>query len=44
MLRDIARRFRGRLALNAEVVRPGRIEIGDAVRLVRPSQPDLAAG
>ena len=34
VLRDIARRFRGRLALNAEVVRPGVISIGDEARLV----------
>jgi uncharacterized protein YcbX len=36
VLRDIARRFRGRLALNAAVLRPGRISVGDEVRLVRP--------
>ena len=36
VLRDIARRFRGRLALNAEVVRPGLVSVGDAVRLTRP--------
>ena len=35
VLRDIVRRFDGRLALNADVVRPGTIRIGDAVRLVR---------
>lgn len=35
VLRDIARRFRGKLALNAEVIRPGRVRVGDAVRLVR---------
>jgi uncharacterized protein YcbX len=38
VLRDIARRFHGRLALNADVVRPGRIHIGDAVRLEMPAQ------
>ena len=31
VLRDIVRRFDGRLALNAEVVRPGTIHIGDPV-------------
>jgi uncharacterized protein len=35
VLRDIGRRFGGRLALNAAVVKPGTIRIGDAVRLVR---------
>jgi uncharacterized protein YcbX len=35
VLRDIGRRFRGRLALNADVARPGTIAIGDPVRLVR---------
>lgn len=35
VLRDIGRRFGGRLALNADVVRPGTIAIGDPVRLVR---------
>ena len=29
VLRDIGRRFRGRLALNADVARPGAIAIGD---------------
>ena len=33
VLRDIGRRLGGRLALNAEVVRPGAIRTGDAVRL-----------
>lgn len=37
VLRDIGRRFGGRLALNAEVVRPGMVRVGDAVSLVRPS-------
>lgn len=36
VLRDIARRFHGRLALNAEVARPGTISVGDEVRLVKP--------
>ena len=37
VLRDIGRRFGGRLALNAMVVTAGRLRVGDAVRLVRPS-------
>lgn len=36
VLRDIGRRFGGRLALNADVVRGGAIAIGDPVRLVPP--------
>ncbi len=35
VLRDIGRRFGGRLALNAEVLRPGHCRIGDMVDLVR---------
>lgn len=35
VLRDIGRRFQGRLALNAEVVRGGRVRTGDPVALVR---------
>lgn len=35
VLRDIGRRFGGRLALNAEVLRPGTVSVGDPVRLVR---------
>lgn len=35
VLRDIGRRFGGRLALNADVVREGTISVGDAVTLVR---------
>ena len=31
VLRDIGRRFGGRLALNAEVLRPGMIRVGDGV-------------
>jgi hypothetical protein len=34
VLRDIGRRFGGRLALNADVERGGTIRVGDAVRLV----------
>jgi uncharacterized protein YcbX len=33
VLRDIGRRFGGRLALNADVIVPGRIHVGDEVRL-----------
>jgi uncharacterized protein YcbX len=35
VLRDIVRRFDGRLALNTDVVRAGTVRIGDRVRLVR---------
>ena len=35
VLRDIVRRFDNQLALNAEVMRPGTIRVGDPVRLVR---------
>lgn len=35
VLRDIGRRFGGKLALNADVEREGVVRIGDAVRLVR---------
>ena len=35
VLRDIGRRFDGRLAINADVVRGGGIAVGDPVRLVR---------
>jgi MOSC domain-containing protein len=38
VLRDIVRRFGGKLALNADVVRAGTIRIGDPVRLVRERQ------
>jgi len=34
ILRDIVRRFGGKLALNAEVIRGGTIRVGDAVTLV----------
>ena len=36
VLRDIGRRFGGRLALNADIVRPGTIAIGEPVRLMHP--------
>jgi uncharacterized protein YcbX len=35
VLRDIGRRFKGRLALDAAVLRPGTIRVGDEVTLVR---------
>jgi uncharacterized protein YcbX len=35
VLRDLGRRFGGKLALNAEVVRDGRVRVGDDVRLSR---------
>jgi uncharacterized protein YcbX len=35
VLRDIGRRFGGRLALNADVIRPGLIRVGDPAVLVR---------
>ena len=35
VLRDIGRRFGGRLALNAEVVRGGIVRVGDPVTIVR---------
>jgi uncharacterized protein YcbX len=34
VLRDIVKRFGNRLALNAEVLRPGAIRVGDPVRLL----------
>ncbi len=37
ILRDIGRRFNGRLALNAEVLQPGLISVGDSVDHVRRS-------
>ena len=35
VLRDIVKRFGNRLALNAEVVRAGKITVGDSVRLLK---------
>ncbi len=34
VLRDIGRRFGGKLALNAAVLRVGRVRVGDAVQLI----------
>ena len=42
VLKDIGRRFGGRLALNAEVLSPGSVVVGDEVRLVRPIDRDYA--
>jgi uncharacterized protein YcbX len=36
VLKDIGRRFRGRIALNADVLRPGVVGVGDPVELVLP--------
>jgi uncharacterized protein YcbX len=36
VLKDIGRRFAGQLALNADVLQPGRVRVGDRVTLVRP--------
>lgn len=38
VLRDIGRRFGGRLALNAEVLRPGEVAVGDEVTLQWPRE------
>ena len=38
VLRDIVRRFGGRLCLNAQVMRPGHVKEGDVVQL--RSHPD----
>lgn len=40
VLRDIGRRFGGRLALNAEVLHPGHVQVGDPVTLV-PGPPGV---
>ena len=36
VLKDIGRRFLGRIALNADVLRPGIVRVGDTVELVLP--------
>jgi hypothetical protein len=36
ILRDIVRRFRGQLCLNAAVTRSGRVEVGQSIELVVP--------
>jgi uncharacterized protein YcbX len=40
VLRDIGRRFGGRLALNAEVARGGTLRVGDTVRLIGARSPE----
>ena len=40
VLRDIARRFDGRLCLNAAVIEPAKIETGDTVELLGPGGPE----
>ncbi len=40
VLRDIVRRFGGRLCLNAHVIRPGVVKQGDAVELLTPGDDD----
>ena len=40
VLRDIARRFDGRLCLNAAVLQPARIAVGDEVELLGPWTPE----
>ena len=42
VLKDIGRRFGGRLALDADVVRGGTVRIGDDVVLERPDDPGSA--
>jgi uncharacterized protein YcbX len=44
VLRDIGRRFGGRLALNAEVIRGGSIRVGDTVELVSHAVAVASAG
>ena len=34
VLRDIVRRFRGQLCLNAAVTRAGRVQVGHAIELI----------
>jgi uncharacterized protein YcbX len=38
VLKDIIARFNGKLALNADVVRPGTVRVGDPVRLIGPTR------
>jgi uncharacterized protein YcbX len=44
VLKDIIARFEGKLALNAEVLRPGTIHVGEAVKLVRSTGAPGTAG
>jgi uncharacterized protein YcbX len=43
VLRDIVRRFGNQLALNADVVRGGRVRVGDPVKLVGATEPRSTA-
>jgi uncharacterized protein len=43
VLRDIGRRFGGRLALNAEVLRPGVVHVGDPVVLVEDREQERSS-
>ena len=43
VLRDIVRRFNGQLALNADVLRPGIVRVGDPVTLVPGPDADWIA-
>lgn len=43
VLKDIIARFDGKLALNAAVLRPGTVRVGDPVVLVRPAGTPIAA-
>jgi uncharacterized protein len=38
VLRDIARRFRGRLCLNTDIITPGEITVGDHVELINSQE------
>ena len=40
VLRDIGRRFDGKLALDADVIRPGSVRVGAEVRLHQPNAAD----
>jgi hypothetical protein len=42
VLKDIIARFDGKLALNAAVLRPGTIRVGDQVALVTPAETPIA--
>lgn len=42
VLKDIVARFDGKLALNANVVSPGIVHVGDAVRLAWPAARSLS--
>jgi uncharacterized protein YcbX len=44
VLRDIARRFEGKLALNCWVITGGKVCLGDQVELVENCEHEKAAG